>query len=556
MGLDKEVSSLLEKKAIEVAPEGAGFYSNLFVVAKKGGGWRPIINLKRLNEYVAIPHFKMESIASVKDILSPNDYMIKMDLKDAYLSIPIHQDHRKYLRCQWKGEKYQFTSLPFGLASAPMVFTKLLRPVLHTLRQQGIKVLMYLDDLLIMAETIDLVQEHFQTVVTLFHNLGFVISWKKCSPFPMKSLEFLGLLLNSETMTFSLPDDKIRKIQRECRHLMRKRVVSGRHLAHIIGLLTSTIPAIAPAPLHYRSLQRCQVAILSTNSQQYDAVVPLSRSAKKDLTWWVENVHLFNGKAITHPKADLVVESDASLTGWGAFLREENSSTGSLWTLEEAKHHINWLELKAAFLAIQTFSKRREHIHIQIYMDNKAAIAYLNKLGGVGSLSLCELAIEIWEWCVERSITVHAERLPGVLYTRADLASRRWSDSGDWKLCPRIFQKLNAYFGGFSIDLFASYRNHQIQRFYSWKPDPQAIAVDALAQVWGNEVPYAFPPFALVGRCLQKVNQEGLKFLLLIAPIWRAQHWYALLADANGQPNSSFRCPSYSKEPSRPLILD
>ena len=85
---------------------------------KERGGWRPIINLKGLNEYINTPHFKMESIASVKDILLPGDYLAKIDLKDAYLGIPMHKSQRKYLRCRWKGKSYQFKALSFGLASA------------------------------------------------------------------------------------------------------------------------------------------------------------------------------------------------------------------------------------------------------------------------------------------------------------------------------------------------------------------------------------------------------------------------------------------------------
>ena len=312
--------------------------------------------------------------------------------------------------------------------------------------------------------------------------------------------------------------------------------VSARHLAQIINrLFTSTLPAILPAPLHYRNLQRCRASILVSQSNRYDATAHLPQAAKDELRWWMENIHLANGKAILCPKANLIIESDASRLGWGAFLRNSGEITGGHWAKEEVKFHINWLELKAGFLAIQTFTTGQTNIHVLMYMDNRVAIAYLNKMGGVASQVLCKLAIEIWEWCLGRNITMHAEHLPGVMNTRADTASRNWSDSGNWKLCPKIFQKLNTFFGSFSIDLFASFRNNQ-QRFYSWKPDPQALALDALSQSWVGETAYAFPP--LIGRCLQKINQKGLEFLLLIAPIWRAQHWYPFLTNAEGQPNS------------------
>lgn len=92
--LEEEIIALLRKQAIKklLPPFGTqGFYSDVFVVPKKDGGWRPIINLKRLNSFLGIPHFKMESIKSLKDVVLPGDYMVKLDLQDAYLTVPM--DH-------------------------------------------------------------------------------------------------------------------------------------------------------------------------------------------------------------------------------------------------------------------------------------------------------------------------------------------------------------------------------------------------------------------------------------------------------------------------------
>ena len=84
--------------------------------------------------------------------------------------------------------------------------------------------------------------------------------------------------------------------------------------------------------------------------------------------------------------------------------------------------------------------------------------------------------------------------------------------------------------GHFSIDLFASFQNTQLRKIFSWKPNPNALALDALAQQWNSLLfPYAFPPFALIGTCLQKVLEEEVHMVLVIAPVWPAQHWYLLL---------------------------
>ena len=160
-------------------------------------------------------------------------------------------------------------------------------------------------------------------------------------------------------------------------------------------------------------------------------------------------------------------------------------------------------------------------------MDNTVAIAYLNRLGGTRSYAL---SISIWNWCIQKGITIHADHLPGQLNVRADFASRNWNDNSDWMLDPTVFAQLQTRFGLFSIDLFASFQNAQFPKFFDWKPSLNALVVDALAQQWARfKFPYAFPPFALIGRCLQKILEEKVSRVLIIAPVWPAQHWYPLI---------------------------
>jgi len=149
-----EVAELLSKGAIvetQVTPES--FISQLFLVEKKGGGQRPVINLKCLNQYVRTEHFKMEELHLLPDLLQYQDWMVKMDLKDAYLQVPIHSDHQHLLSFQWEGKTYMFKCLPFGLSSAPRVFTKLFKPLVGFLRQIGCRLIIHLDDILMLHQT-------------------------------------------------------------------------------------------------------------------------------------------------------------------------------------------------------------------------------------------------------------------------------------------------------------------------------------------------------------------------------------------------------------------
>ena len=136
-----------------ISQPSAGFYSNLSLVPKKDGGQRPVINLTALNKFLQSQHFKMEGIHTLRDIIKPGDWLAKVDLKDAFFTIPIDQPHRKHLRFSFQGRAYQFNCLPFGLTSAPWVFTKTLKPVVSLLRELGVRIVVYIDDMLILAET-------------------------------------------------------------------------------------------------------------------------------------------------------------------------------------------------------------------------------------------------------------------------------------------------------------------------------------------------------------------------------------------------------------------
>ena len=120
--LTEEVKELARKQAIVPAQEEGGFSSPIFLVPKSDGTWRPVINLKSLNRHVIAPHFKMESIRTIKSLMQKGDWLLKLDLKDAYLTVPICQEHQEFLKFKWQGQYWQFQVLPFGLSSAPQMF--------------------------------------------------------------------------------------------------------------------------------------------------------------------------------------------------------------------------------------------------------------------------------------------------------------------------------------------------------------------------------------------------------------------------------------------------
>ena len=123
------------------------FISNIFERSKSDGGIRVILNLKHFNQqYVDKIHFKMESLKSAINAMTPNCFLASVDLKEAFYSIKIREMDRKYFCFYWRGQKYQFTSLIMGLSSSPRCFTKILKPVYATLSRKGHISTAYIDD--------------------------------------------------------------------------------------------------------------------------------------------------------------------------------------------------------------------------------------------------------------------------------------------------------------------------------------------------------------------------------------------------------------------------
>ena len=161
--------------------------------------------------------------------------------------------------------------------------------------------------------------------------------------------------------------------------------------------------AAPPPPLFFRHLQSCLHAALQP-MQDYTQPCPLTEEAREELSWWVTHPTCWNGKSILRGNPDLIIETDASQTGWGACCG--NLQTGRPWFPKEAAMHINCLELLAATLAIQTFAKRKENVLIHSKMDSTSALTYINKMGGTVSPDLNRLNKELWSRCLTKNVTL------------------------------------------------------------------------------------------------------------------------------------------------------
>lgn len=262
----KEIERLLDKGAlcrVNFKPEQ--YLSSYFLVNKSSGGKRFILNLKSINKYVIAPHFKMEDLSTATKLISPNSFMATIDLEDSYLLVPVHVSCQKYLRFLFQGEIFEFTAMPFGLSSAPYIFTKIMRTVVATLRERGFLSVIYLDDFLLFGDTFKDCSTNVRETLFLLDSLGFTINKKKCELTPSQEKKYLGFILNSSEMSISLPEDKRLSLIDRLEGFSSKKSCKIRDFASLIGTLNSICWTVSYGTIYIYEISKDRNSLLVWN---------------------------------------------------------------------------------------------------------------------------------------------------------------------------------------------------------------------------------------------------------------------------------------------------
>jgi hypothetical protein len=267
--------------------------------------------------------------------------MSSIDLKDAYYSIPIATEHQKYLKFMWKDQLYCFTCLPMGLTSSPRIFTKLMKPIFATLRSKfGHICLAYIDDSLYIGQSDVECAEATLHAVELLSKLGLHVNQEKSRMLPSQTIEYLGFVIDSASMTVRLTPRKRDKLLTQCQTFSHpEKQFTIREVASCIGKLVSSFPGVEFGPLYYRNLESDKDRALKHNAGNFDTKMILSPVSLAEVRWWLDNIQSAK-KDIHHTQPDVVLYTDASGVGWGA-TTSRGEQTAGIWSASEATQHIN-----------------------------------------------------------------------------------------------------------------------------------------------------------------------------------------------------------------------
>jgi hypothetical protein len=489
-------------------------------VPKKTGGYRLITDFRHLNSFCTPCKFKQEDIRNVEQVVKEKDFFTSIDLKDGFYHVPVNKDYQKYFSFYFEGKYYSYVVLPFGFSLSPYFFAKVLRPVVTYLRSLNIRLSLYVDDFLICAEVSKITDSTDQTLHTL-EDLGFKINLDKSVLKPTQTIDYLGYTISTvgPYPVIKAQKQRILRIKKQIRSVLKAGRASARVLAKTAGLCVSVAWAVTPGKLFLRQLYH-----LLASRQSWNDVLCLNEACREELQWWLDAIDDWNYKEIQIQNIDVQLETDASQSGWGAYL--EGLCAKGDWNKRVSCMPSNYRELLAILMALLAFKTLLQGKTVQILTDNVTSAAYINHKGGP-SVVLSQLATAVWATAMEYKISLTCRHIAGVTNIYADRLSRE-PDVHNWMLHPKLFSLLEQRWGPHTVDRFASLLTAQLPRFNTRFWEPLSEGVDAFAQCWTQENNYVNPPWALLPQVINKVIQDRA-VATIIAPEWPGQPWFQTL---------------------------
>ena len=284
--LQEALHSLLQKRAVEKVKvqSSLGFYNRLFIVPKPNQKWRPILDLSALNRFLKVKTFKMETPESIRLSLQPGEWFTSLDFSDAYFHIPITPNSRKFLRSSFQNQTFQFRALPFGLSSAPMEFTIVVKEVKLMAQARNIQMYQYLDDWLIRATDRGTCFQDTQTLLALCQELGWVVNLRKSELEPKQIFNFVGYQYDLVQGVVRPTPERWEALNSKISSLLERTSCSVRELMSLIGLLTATEKQVTSGRLHMRPIQ-WHLKNHWHIPESLEKVIPMPRSLHPHLLW-------------------------------------------------------------------------------------------------------------------------------------------------------------------------------------------------------------------------------------------------------------------------------
>jgi len=412
----------------------AGLHISPFGVIPKGqtGKWRLIVDLSSPHghsvndgidrELCSLSYVSVEDVASSILLLGRGALMAKIDIKNAYRLIPVHPDDRLLLGMEWQGRAYIDTTLPFGLRSAPKIFTAVADMLEWVFRKRGVeRVSHYLDDFILLGPACDVAcQKGLDVVLETCELLGVPLAMEKLEG-PTTCLTFLGIEIDTVAMELRLPEKKLQAVQTSVKEWFGRRSCTKRELLSLIGVLSHACKVVRPGKRFLRRLIN-----ISTCTPNLNRHIRLNNECRSDLGWWYTFLPQWNGISMLwddrkkHP--DHMAWSDASGT-WGCGAYWQTRWFQYPWTESHMEWSIAGKEMIPVMWGCYVWGKEWKNGVVQWNCDNIAVVEVINR-GSAKDIHLAHLLRCIHFAEAKHNFMLVAQHVQGVTNDKADDLSR------------------------------------------------------------------------------------------------------------------------------------
>jgi len=406
-----------------------------------------------------------------------------------------------------------------------------LRPVVRHWRAQGYKIVVYLDDGILGASSYDKCVRLAGIVQKDLTDLGFLLAEEKCNWVPAQKVKWLGHMIDCELGEVKVTEERL--IRTECfLSNMIEQVANGKVcfeakiLASVLGQIQSMKGALS---FNVDIMTKFSFMCLNRKSSWFSDVY-LDSDAFNELTFCLKHLRICNGQCLElAAKIDYVVYSDASATGFGAYvLSLEGSEIVGTWTPGEAMKSSSWREAEAVSRALRNYSSLLANKSVTWFCDCRN-VAYIVQKGSM----VCDLqgiSRQIYSICFDKGIQLTIKWLPREENWYCDMLSKLHSDSDDWSVSDKLFTFLDEKWGYFDVDLFASEHNHKCSTYYSKVRFFTSSGVNAFDYSWKRGNCWMVPPPILALKTVNKILREEVTGVLIV-PKWLVSPFWPVLVD-------------------------
>jgi len=521
---------MIEAGAASALPSGVKptVVSPLGVVTKSHSTkLRLVVDMRYVNDHLTKRVFKFEGLSDLSDMSEKGDYSLSYDLTSGYYHVALHPHSRRFVGFQWKGVYYQYNCLPFGLSTAPWVFSKIIRELVMYWRAKGINILPYLDDLLFLICGFEVGIRLARIVEKDMRLAGLSINWDKSDNTPLQERVHLGFLVNLAEGLFKVPITRWESLHKDIDFILNSHNgrVQARKLASLVGTIMSMKLAWGPVTqLYTRNLYHIINNVVSLNCW-----VPVSYEALNELLFWMD-IPLLRFDSEIWPLASgisIKVATDASDIGWGGHtINGPSFIAHEYFTLWEYIQSSTYRELLGVTRCLQSLIAQCKGKFVVLQTDAMNLLGIINR--GSSKLPLNDLARELFWYCLEFKIRLIIEWVPREENAIADEISK-WLIPDDSSISQGYFAMIDNRWGPHSCDMFSSNENNLCSKFYSLHWCRGTSGVNCFGFDWSIDNSWIHPPFRVIGKIWRKLRMHGSKATIIV-PLWTSATWWHLVA--------------------------